>query len=114
MAAEEFKEILTLWRNNAILLGTESEKTKVNTDVAEVNRLAELLGVALKWHGELPQTIPDSIREVFIMVTREAIANAVKHAEAKSINIGIHKNDEKLCITISNDGKLPVGKISLG
>lgn len=114
MSAEKFKEILTLWRNNAILLGTESGKTKVNTDVAEINRLAELLGVALKWYGELPQTIPDSIREIFIMVTREAIANAVKHAEAKSINIEIHQNDEKLCITISNDGKLPVGKVSLG
>ena len=114
MTEEDFKEILTLWRNNAILLGTESNQSRVNTDITEVNQLAELLGIQLGWQGEQPWTVPDSIREVFIMVAREAIANAVKHAEAKNITIAIHKNDEKLFIEISNDGKLPTGKISLG
>ena len=114
MSEEDFKEILTLWRNNAILLGTELNKSRVNTDITEVNQLAELLGIQLGWQGEQPWTVPDSIREVFIMVAREAIANAVKHAEAKNITIAIHKNDEKLFIEISNDGKLPTGKISLG
>ena len=114
MSEEDIKEILTLWRNNAILLGTESNQSRVNTDITEVNQLAELLGIQLGWQGEQPWTVPDSIREVFIMVAREAIANAVKHAEAKNITIAIHKNDEKLFIEISNDGKLPTGKISLG
>ena len=111
---EEFKEILTLWRNNAILLGGESEKAKVNTDISEVNQLAGLLGIQLIWQGELPEVMPDSIRKVFIMVAREAIANAVKHAEAKNITIGIHKKAEKLSVEISNDGKMPAGEISLG
>ena len=48
------------------------------------------------------------------MVAREAIANAVKHAEAKNITIGIYKSDEKLTIRISNDGKLPTGKVTMG
>ncbi len=114
MAEEEFKEILTLWRNNAILLGGESEKAKVNTDVSEVNQLAELLGIRLRWQGELPEVMPESIRKVFIMVAREAIANAVKHAEAKNITIGIHKKNEKLSVEISNDGNLPAGEMTLG
>lgn len=114
MAEEEFREILTLWRNNAILLGGESEKAKDNTDISEVNQLAELLGIRLTWQGEAPGVMPGSIRKVFIMVAREAIANAVKHAEAKNITIGIHKKDAKLLIEISNDGKLPEGKITLG
>lgn len=114
MSEEEFKEILTLWRNNAILLGSDSDKTRVNMDISEINQLAELLGIQLIWQGEQPRSIPDSIREVFIMVAGEAIANAVKHAGAKNITIGIHKNEEKLCIRISNDGKLPVGKITMG
>lgn len=114
MSEEDFREVLTLWRNNAILLGTESDKTKVNTDITEVNQLAELLGIQLRWQGELPGIVPNTIREVFIMVVREAIANAVKHAEAKNITIGIHKSAEKITIRISNDGKLPTGKISMG
>jgi len=114
MREEDFREILTLWRNNAILLGTDLNKTKANTDISEVNQLAQLLGIQLKWVGEPPGIMPDSVREVFITVAGEAIANAVKHAEAKSITIGIHKNDDKLLISISNDGKLPVGEISPG
>lgn len=114
MPEEDFKEILTLWRNNAILLGNESDKSGGNTDIAEVNQLAELLGIQLRWIGEQPWTVPDSIREVLSMAAREAIANAVKHAAAKNIIIGIYKNDENLCIRISNDGKLPAGKISMG
>ena len=114
MSEEDFKEILTLWRNNAILLGTESDKSRSNTDITEVNQLAELLGIQLNWWGEQPESLPASIREVFIMVAREAIANAVKHAEARNITIGIHEKDKRLSIEISNDGKLPAGKITSG
>ncbi len=114
MSEEEFKEILTLWRNNAILLGAESGKARVNTDITEVNQLAELLGIRLSWKGEHLLSLPDAIKEVFVMVAREAIANAVKHAEAKNITIRIHKSDEKILIEISNDGKLPADTISMG
>lgn len=114
MPEEDFKEILTLWRNNAILLGTESDKARGNTDITEVNQLAELLGIQLTWQGVQPQSMSDSIREEFVMIAREAIANAVKHAEAKNIAIGIHKKDEKLTIRISNDGNIPTGELSMG
>lgn len=114
LGEEEFREILTLWRNNAILLGSESDKARVNTNISEINQLAELLGIQLIWQGESPEVIPDTIREVFIMVAREAIANAVKHAEAKEITIGINRNGEKLSVEISNDGKLPTDEITLG
>jgi len=114
MGEEEFREILTLWRNNAILLGSESDKAKVNTNISEINQLAELLGIQLIWQGESPEVIPDTIREVFIMVAREAIANAVKHAEAREITIRINRNGEKLSVEISNDGKLPTDEITLG
>lgn len=114
MSEEEYKEILTLWRNNAILLGNESGKNGVNADVSEINRLAELLGVHLKWEGEALRNVPASVREVLNMVAREAIANAVKHADAKNITIGIRKQDEKMMIDITNDGKLPDKKIVPG
>ena len=114
MSEEEFKEIMTIWRNNAILLGKEVDRSRDNTEIIEVNQLAELLGIHLKWEGEKLWSIPDNIREVFIMVVREAIANAVKHAEAKNITIGIYKNDNALFIKITNDGKIPTYKISWG
>lgn len=114
MSDEEFNEILTLWRNNAILLGSESDRSRVNTDISEINQLAELLGIQLRWQGEQPWTVPNFIGELLVMVAREAIANAVKHAEAKNITIEIYKSDEKLTIKISNDGKFPTGKVTMG
>lgn len=114
MSEDDFREILTLWRNNAILLGAESDKFRVNTDITEVEKLADLLGIRLKWQGEQPGIMPDYVREVFIMIAGEAIANAVKHAEAKTLTIGIYKKGEKLSIEISNDGKRPAADISMG
>ena len=114
MSEEDFNEILTLWKNNAILLGMESGRAKVNMDVAEVNRLAKLLGINVKWLGEQPEIIPDSLRELFVMVAREAVANAVKHGEAGNVTIDIQKENENLIIDISNDGNLPAGPITRG
>ena len=70
MSDEEFNEILTLWRNNAILLGSESDRSRVNTDISEINQLAELLGIQLRWQGEQPWTVPNFIGELLIMVAR--------------------------------------------
>ena len=114
MPEEDFNEILTLWKNNSVLMGMGSGKSQVNMDVTEVNRLAKLLGIDVKWRGEQPEIIPDSIRELFVMVAREAIANAVKHGEAGIVTIDIKKENENLIIDISNDGHLPSGSISLG
>ena len=114
MPEEDFNEILTLWKNNSVLMGMGSGKSSVNMDVTEVNRLAKLLGIDVKWRGEQPEIIPDSIRELFVMVAREAIANAVKHGEAGIVTIDIKKENENLIIDISNDGHLPSGSISLG
>jgi len=114
MPAEDFDEILTLWKNNAILLGLESGKERIHTDITEVTRLAEMLGIRLSWQGERPETLPASISEVLIIVAKEAIANAVKHAEAKEITIEIHKSCEDIMIDISNGGKLPAGTITPG
>ena len=110
----DFKEILMLWRNNAILLGAEADKTKVNADIKEVNQLAELLGVRFIWQGEDPSVMPENIRKVFVMIAREAIANAVKHADAKTLTIRIHQEKGTLTIQISNERKFPTGKISMG
>lgn len=111
---EEFGSVLTLWKNNAILLGKEAEKNRDDMDILEINKLAELLGINVIWTGESLHKIPKTLREVLVMILREAIANAVKHAEAGNIMIHIDKGDEMLSIVITNDGKKPAGKVNVG
>ena len=41
---EEFESVLTLWRNNAVLLGNEAEKDIEDVDALEIEKLAKKLG----------------------------------------------------------------------
>ncbi len=111
---EEFDNVLTLWRNNAVLLGNEAEKKKDDMDVLEIDRLAELLGINVIWVGLSPREMPVRFRELLVMIARESIANAVKHSEAKNITIDMKIINEELSIVISNDGQIPVDKVDAG
>lgn len=48
--------------------------------------------------------IPTRVRLDAVQLTREAVANAVRHAAAKSINIGLASAAEELTLEIVNDG----------
>ncbi len=114
ISEEEFYSVLTLWRNNAILLGNEVEKNKKDTEILEINKLAELLGINIVWVGKSLYEIPKKHQEILIMVIREAIANAVKHAEAKNVKVNIENVSGGVTAAVSNDGKKPSRNVSLG
>ncbi len=111
---EEFRNVLTLWRNNAVLLGNETEKNRTDVDISEIDRLAALLGINVIWTGTPLREVSKNIREVLVIIAREAIANAVKHAEAKIVAIDMATANKEMTITITNDGKRPVGKVNIG
>lgn len=111
---EEFRDVLTLWRNNVVLLGNETEKNRTDVDISEIDGLAALLGINVIWTGTPLREAPKKIREVLVMIAREAIANAVKHAEAKNVAIDMATANKEMTITITNDGKRPEGKINIG
>ncbi len=111
---EEFQNVLTLWRNNAVLLGNEAEKNEEDGDTFGIDKLAELLGIHVIWTRMLPQETPKKFRELLVMITREAIANAVKHAGAKTITIDMSTTNHALMIVISNDGETPVREVEAG
>lgn len=111
---EEFSSVLTLWRNNAVLLGNEAEKNTDDMNMSEINKLAELLGIKVMWKGVTLHEIPKIYREILVMIAREAIANAVKHAQAKNVTVEMKKENRILMIHISNDGRKPSGKVNLG
>lgn len=111
---EEFESVLTLWRNNAVLLGNEAEKDIEDVDALEIEKLAKLLGIQVTWVGLSLVEAPRRLREMLVVVTREAIANAVKHAEAKHIQIDMTQGDKELLVAIWNDGQEPDGDVKEG
>jgi two-component sensor histidine kinase len=66
------------------------------------NLTCEFRGNALAYLDTSPE-----LRFAFIEILREAVSNAVKHGEAKLINVGVDVISSSLWLTVSNDGKAP-------
>lgn len=111
---EDFVSVLTLWRNNAVLLGNEAETNTDGGNILEIEKLAKLLGIQVIWKGVPLGRAPKGLREILVMITREAIANAVKHAEAKTITIDMSVTEKELSMDICNDGQKPVREVKAG
>ncbi len=68
-------------------------------------KMYHIIGIEIIINGNLPQK--ESIAAIFFEIIREAITNAVIHADSKNINITITSSLEKIEMTITNDGKEP-------
>ncbi len=66
-------------------------------------KMYHIIGIEIIINGSLPQK--ESIAIIFFEIIREAITNAVIHADSKNINITINSSLEKIEMTIANDGK---------
>lgn len=61
-----------------------------------------LVGVTVNVMGPLPDTPREA--SVFVHVAREAITNAVKHAQATCVNVAFEKDSDELRMTVNNNG----------
>jgi signal transduction histidine kinase len=52
-----------------------------------------------------PEPLPDDIATTVYYVTSEAIANAVKHADATRIDVRIARSDGRVAVRIADDGR---------
>jgi signal transduction histidine kinase len=50
-------------------------------------------------------TVSDSMEDDVVRITREAVANAVRHGGARKIDITIRQADDRLDIAIGDDGR---------
>lgn len=52
-----------------------------------------------------PVAIPLRIKDTFFRIGQEAIANAIRHSDARRIDIGIRYDQSSLTVTVLDDGK---------
>ena len=48
--------------------------------------------------------LPDDVATTVYFVVSEAVANAVKHAEASSIRLRVHRSDGHVLVSVTDDG----------
>lgn len=81
--------------------------SKQNLD--EMIKIYKSIGVNVIINGDLPKD--DKKAKIFIEIIREAITNAIKHANTDEITINMSVLDDKNLMTITNNGILPKDKI---
>ena len=109
--AETLDKIFSLWEQNALLLCMEAGNTADAKSVSRLEKLAQALNIRLIWTNDLLSALSENQRSLFFSAAQEAIANAAKHAKAKTITVSFNESADTLSCTFSNDGKIPPGKV---
>ena len=107
----ELNRIFSLWEKNALLLCMEAEETADTKESNSLEQLAEALKICLIWQGALPSALSERQRRLFFSTAKEAIVNAVKHAEAKTMNILFSETETNIFCHFVNDGKTLQGAV---
>ena len=103
--------IFTLWEQNALLLCMEADKTADARAAEQLERLADALKLRLVWRNALPAALSEAQRSLFFSAAQEAVANAVKHARADTMEIFFQEDADAVRCVFANDGRLPSGAV---
>ena len=101
----ELDRVFSLLEQNVLLLCMEAKETANEKDGIE--KLAHALKINLIWQGELPGKLSETQRILFFSACQEALANAVKHAQAKTMKISFAETETHIDCLFTNDGKIP-------
>lgn len=107
---DERKGILQMWQGQALMLCKEADTQKSNHVVTDLNTLAQVIGIKLRWDS-IPQTSDSAVLSLFLSATREAMINATKHAHATFLRIDVEESKNALRATFTNDGRKAVSPI---
>ena len=80
----------------------------IKSPTENLNKLIEVykvFNININIVGNMPKKI--KVSEVFFEIIREAVTNAIIHADSKNIKIVINNNIENIEMIITNDGKKP-------
>ena len=78
----------------------------------ELMQVAELIGCKVVFLGEQPKS--RKALQLLYAAVREALTNAVRHADATELTVKIEQNEQSYHIEISNNGSVAVSSITEG
>ncbi|MBO5985299.1 MAG: hypothetical protein J6Q02_00680, partial [Lachnospiraceae bacterium] len=123
-ASEKLKAVMA-WKNTALLLCREAQSAaSVKEAMSDLGVVAASLGITLDMQ-DTPRIAGENALGLFVLATREAMVNAVKHADARKLIIHIAEAPTQpeensfsgvtlrnfWIITYENDGTAPAGPV---
>ena len=108
--AEE-NRIFSLWERNALLLCMDADANASQRDLGELEALASALRIRLVFNTDVPPSLTEEQLALCLCAAREALANAAKHAGAKTMEIAFSETPERVVCAFTSDGESPAGEI---
>lgn len=103
---------LTVWKNAVRLLRRENEVSEKRDAVEELMSAAYGIGIEVIIDGEFPENAAS--KEILLLVIRECMTNAVRHAGAKELYVRLVCDGSTASVFVTNSGALPDGEIVEG
>ena len=106
--------LIDSWNNTIRNLAdiTRIHKKQPPSPEIELRKVAEMIGCTINFSGVLPSGRSTGL--LFYAAVREALANAVKHANADQLNVVISQTNQGYHVEISDNAASPVSKLVEG
>ena len=102
-------EALNSWKKTITIFDLEERRTKAKDPLTYLIQTANAVGVELVFLGDFPKE--QEIREFAVKIAAEALTNAVRHADARKLQIESKKENGWQILSFQNDGNKPKGPI---
>ena len=99
-------------KRNIAMLRMESESPKNDKSLDMLMKAAHSAGIEVLITGQMPKQ--EDANRLFFEAATEALTNAVRHADAKTLWIAFSEDDTSYSVCFTNDGNQPQNKIVEG
>ena len=110
--SENTQELLNVLKRNIAMLRLESESPKNDEPLDMLMKAAQSAGIDVLIVGQMPKQ--EDANRLFFEAATEALTNAVRHADAKTLRIAFSEDNTAYSVWFTNDGIKPQNKIVEG
>ncbi len=107
-AVDDLDDTIKDIRRTIFALGSLGDSADIQAEVSRiVDRAAETAKFrpALRFDGPVRSLISDDVAPDILAVLREALSNASRHAEARSVDVLLSAAGEQIALTVADDGR---------
>lgn len=105
-------ELLNMLKRNIAMLRMESEIPKNDEPLDILMKAAHSAGIKVEIAGQMPKQKDANM--LFFDAATEALTNAVRHADAKTLRIAFSEDNTSYSVCFTNDGNQPQNEIVEG
>ena len=113
MDNNENKELpVNAWKRSIALLQQNIVENAEQFTLQTLIQTATAFGISVEAVGQMPDR--KAVEKIFLEAATEALTNAVRHADAKTLHILLIETDTDYQVCFRNDGKIPENAITEG